>query len=136
MVKNKFPILGQFGHGTVVPCGQVIIKENFHVVLESGGVFAPYLVHFVHVPHCHAQAGRRLCTCDELLRDVHRVEDHPLAGARDVRKHPVFDRIVLGTVWRIVGHADLQPQTIGQPLQVFFEQVVRGAVAAATVAKY
>ncbi len=136
LVKNKFPISCAFGNGAVVPLGQVIVKDDFHVLFEIGGVFAPGLVHLVQHPHRHPQAGRGLRTFNELPRDVHRVEDHPLAGARDVREHPVFDRIVLGTVRRIVGHTNLQPQPIGQPLEVFLEQVLRGAVAAATVAKH
>ncbi len=113
----------------------MIVKDDFHVLFEIGSVFTPGLVHLVQHPHRHAQAGRGLRTFDEMLRDVHRVEDHPLAGAGDVREHLVFDRIVLGTVRRIVGYTYLQPQPIRQPLQVFFEQVVRCAVAAATVAK-
>jgi hypothetical protein len=41
-----------------------------------------------------------------------------------------------GTVRGLVGHPPFQPQPIRQPLQVFFAQVVRCAVAAATVAQY
>ena len=35
-----------------------------------------------------------------------------------------------------MGHTNLQPQPIGEPLEVFFEQVLRGAVAAATVTQH
>ena len=37
----------------------------------------------------------------------------PLAGARDMREHLVFDRVMLGTVRWIVGHTHFQPQPIG-----------------------
>ena len=47
----------------------------------------------------------------------------------------MLDRIVLGAVRRIVGHPQLQLQTVRQLLQVFLEQVLRGTVAATTVAQ-
>ena len=114
----------------------MIVKDDFHVVFETGGVFAPGFVHLVQEPYRHAQAGRRLRPFDELSRNVRRMKDHPLAGACDVREHPVFDRVMLGTVRWIVGHPNFQPPPIGQPLQVFLEQILRGAVAAATVPKH
>ena len=135
MVKNKSPILGQFGHGTIVPFGQVIIKENFHVVFEIGGVFAASLVDVLHGSHRHAQARRGFGLLHELPRDVHGVEDHPLAGAGDVREYVVLDRIVLRTVRWIVRDPHLQSQPICEPLEVCLEQVVRGAVAPAPVAQ-
>src|SRR3989442_3751093 len=42
----------------------------------------PILVHLVQNPHRHAQAGRGLRTFDELLRDVHRVEDQDRKSTR------------------------------------------------------
>ena len=51
-----------------------------------------------------------------------------------MRKQAVFDGIVLGTVGRVVSHANRDPHAIHQPLQVFFEQILRRAVAAAAVA--
>src|SRR5438552_4730402 len=73
LVKNKASISCEFGNSAVVPFGQVIVKDDFHVLFEIGGVFTPGLVHLVQHPHRHAQAGRGLRTFDELLRDVHRV---------------------------------------------------------------
>src|SRR5215217_1099205 len=64
-----------------------------HVVFEISGVFTPSLIPLVQEPHRHAQAGRGLWPCDALLRDVHRMEAHPLAGACDVQEHLVFPRI-------------------------------------------
>src|SRR4030095_10432462 len=51
-----------------------------------------------------------------------RVHTPPLAGARDVRNPPRCDRVILGTVRRMVGPPTLQPQAIGEPLQVCLEQ--------------
>jgi hypothetical protein len=60
----------------------------------------------------------------------------PLAGAGDRREHAVVDRLVLGTVWGIVGHPHLQSQPIRQLLEVFLQQGWRGAGAAAPVAQH
>ena len=136
MVKNKFPISCAFGNGAVVPLGQVIVKEDVHVGFEIGGVFAPRLVHRVQNPHRHAQAARGLYPFHALPREVHRVEDAPLAGARDMRKHPVFNRIMRGTVRWLVGDTPFQPPPMRQPLQVCLAQVLRGAVAAAAVTQH
>src|SRR5467141_2717599 len=67
-------------------------------------IFTSGFVHLVQEPYCDAQAGRGLRPCDALPRNVYRMKDHPLADACDVREHPMFDRIVLGTVRRVVGH--------------------------------
>ena len=136
LANNNFPISCAFGHGAVVPLGQVIIKDNFHIVFEIGSVLAPSLVHRVQEPYRHPQTSRGVRPFDELSRNVDRMEDHPLAGPSDVWEHLVFDRVILGTVRRIVGHTNLQPQPIGEPLEVFLEQVLRGAVAAAPIPKH
>jgi hypothetical protein len=44
MVKNKFPFSRAFGNGTVVPLGQVIIKDDLHGLFEVGRVFAPRFI--------------------------------------------------------------------------------------------
>jgi hypothetical protein len=107
LANNKFPSSCAFGNGAVVPLGQVIVKDDFHILLKISGVFASSLIHRVQHPYRHLQAGRGVRPLNELPRNVHRVEDHSLAGAGDVREHLVFDGIVLGTVRRIVGHPNL-----------------------------
>ena len=81
LVKNKLPISWAFRNSTVVPLGQVIVKEYFHVVFEISGVFASGLICLVEAPHRHAQASGRLRTFDELPCNVYGMEDHALAGA-------------------------------------------------------
>jgi hypothetical protein len=45
MVKNKLPFSRAFGNGAVVPLGQVIIKDDLHVLFEISSVFAPRFIH-------------------------------------------------------------------------------------------
>ena len=54
LVKNKSSISCEFGNSAVVPFGQVIVKDDFHVLFEIGSVFTPGLVHLVQNPHRHA----------------------------------------------------------------------------------
>ena len=136
LVKNKFPISCTFGNGAIVPLGQMIVKDNFHVVFEVRGVFASSVIYLLQEPHGYTQTGRGLRPFDELSRDIHGMEDHALARMRDVREHSVFNRIVFGTIGGIMGHPNLQAQPVGERLEVFFKQVVRGAVTTATVSKY
>src|SRR5258705_4470511 len=100
----------------LVPYGQVIIKDDWHIVFEISVVFAPSVVHRIQEPYRHPKTGRGVRPFDELPRNVYRMEDHPLAGPSDVREHAVFDRVMLGTVRWIVGHTNLQTQPIGEPL--------------------
>ena len=65
----------------------------------------------------------------------HTGEDHALAGARDVWKESVLNRVVLGTVGWVVGNADFEAQFSGEFLQVFFEDEVMAAIAAAAIAQ-
>lgn len=51
-----------------------------------------------------------------------------------MRKEASLDRIVLRAVRRIVGNANRQPDRIAQTLQVVFENILAGRIAAATVA--
>jgi len=70
-----------------------------------------------------------------MFGDLDGVEDHALTGSRDMSKHAMFDRIVLRAIRRIMGHAQLQSQAVGQSLQVFLEQVLRRTVASAAIAE-
>src|SRR5437879_13692564 len=104
LANNNLPISWAFGHGAVVPLGQVLVKDDFHVVFEIGGVFAPSLVHRVQEPYRHPQTSRGVRPFDELPRNVDRMEDHSLAGAGEVREHQVFDGVLVGAVRCIIGH--------------------------------
>ena len=51
--QNKLPISCAFGNGSVVPLGQVIVKEYLHIVFEISGVLPPGLVRLVKASHRH-----------------------------------------------------------------------------------
>ena len=46
----------------------------------------------------------------ELPRNVHCMQDHPGGAGRDMRNTWCLDQVMLGTVRRIVGHTNFQPQ--------------------------
>ena len=48
-------------------------------------------------------------------------------------KEAMLNRIVLGAVGRIMGDANFDADVIGQCLQVLFEDVVTGTIAAAAI---
>lgn len=50
-----------------------------------------------------------------------------------MREQPMFNRVVLGSVRRIMGDANLKAEGGGEGLQVLLENVVARAVAAATI---
>ena len=52
-----------------------------------------------------------------------------------MREETVFDRIVLGTMRRIVSHTDFQADAAGKAFQVILKHVPIGSVAAAAVAQ-
>jgi len=52
-----------------------------------------------------------------------------------MREEAVFNGVVLGTVGRIVSNADFDADFISQFLEVGFEEVMPGVIAAATIAK-
>ncbi len=131
LVRYNFPISAGFGEGAVIPFWQVGVEEDFHGLFEVLGTSTAGCVTLFQNVHRDTQARASLRSFDELPRNFHRVKNHPLAGPREMRKHAMLDRIVLRAVRRIVRHANFQPQTRGQPLQILLEQVLLRAVASA-----
>lgn len=64
----------------------MVIEEVFYVLLEIVGVFAADGVDLVQQAHGHSQSGAGLRAFEELLGDLHGVEDDALAGTGDVGK--------------------------------------------------
>jgi hypothetical protein len=44
LANNKFPISEEFRNGAIVPLGQVLVKDDLHLVFTIGGVCAASLV--------------------------------------------------------------------------------------------
>lgn len=133
LVLNYFPISSGLRNGAVVPLGQVIVEEDFHGGFEVLSYLAAGGVDPFQGADRDSQSGAGFGAFDELFGDFHPMEDYSLAGAGHVWKHAMFDRIVFGAIRRVVRHTQLQSQAIGQPLQVFLEQVLRRAIASAAI---
>ena len=63
-------------------------------------------------------------------------EYHALTGEGHMREEAVFDRVVLRAPWRIVGHANLDLESIRQSLQMVLEDVATRRVASASVTQH
>jgi len=82
-----------------------------------GGLETRFGVRFPHGVACHLQG----------------LQQQSLTRPRDVRKESVLDGIVLGTIRRIVGHAEFQAQVVCQLFEMIFENVAIGGVAPAAI---
>ncbi len=51
-------------------------------------------------------------------------------------KEPMFDRVVFGTIGRIVGNPNFNPKFIGQGVQILLENIVAGTLAATTITEH
>ncbi len=47
----------------------------------------------------------------------------------------MFDGVVFGAIWGIVGNTDFNSDFVGQDVQVLLENIVTGTVASATIAE-
>ena len=119
----------------VVPLRQHGIKDDAHGSFEVGGDFASGLKNAVDDVDHNLQAFAGVGLFHQFFDQGHTGKDHALAGAGDVRKEAVLNRVVLGTVGRVVGDANFETQFIGKFLEVFFEDEVMAAIAAAAIAE-
>lgn len=92
--RNRFPISDRIGNSGVIPFREVFVEFDCHHCLEVSCVFATDFVDFVHDPHNHIQASRRLRFFDVVLGCFNGLQRDAFASACDVRKHAVFDRII------------------------------------------
>lgn len=85
--------------------------------------------------HRCLQAGGGRCFTHLADHCGKRIEQNSLTRSGNVWKKPAFNRVVLGAVAWIVGHADLDSQIVHQILQVLFEKILRGGIASAGIAQ-
>ena len=102
--------------------------------LEVVGDFAAGLIDGLDDVDHDVQALAGVGLCHQFFDQGHTGKDHALAGAGDVRKEAVLNRVVLGTVGRVVGNANFEAQFIGEFLEVFFEDEVMAVIAPAAIA--
>ena len=69
------------------------------------------------------QASLGVRFCHQVFNQFERSEDHALAGSSNVREKAMFNRVVFGTVGRIMGDTDFETDFVDQVLEVSFENV-------------
>ena len=91
-------------NGAIVPSRQKIIQNNPHSLFEIIGDFSSGLIDGLNNLDEHFQsfAGRGLF--DELLDQIDTCEKDALTGSGNMRKEAMLNRIVFGTVGRIMGN--------------------------------
>ena len=113
----------------------MIVEDNAHVHFEVFCHFAPGLIDFLDDLHEHLQACAGFRFFDEFFDQSDAGENNALTGASYMREQAMFDGVVLGAIGRVVSNADFDPQLIRQFLEVFFEDVEVGVIAAPAIAQ-
>src|SRR5208337_1492026 len=118
---NNFPISRWLGNSAIVPFGKNFVKDDLHALLESRSILPAGFVYLVEEAYLHLQSGGRFGFGHVVLDGPQRVEDHSSTRAGQMREQAVLNRIVLRTVRRVMGHADLDAQPVRQFLEVLLE---------------
>ena len=120
-------------NGPIVPLGQAIIKQDGHVLFEILSDLATRLIDFVKDMNKSFQSGLGMRFFHQFFDQFDRGENDPLAGAGHMREKAMFNRVVFGTVRRIMGDTNFDADFVGQVLEVDFEDLMPGTVTAAPV---
>ena len=107
-----------------------------HVLFEVFGCFSSGFIYFVDDVDYYFEAVFGFGFFDEFFNGIEGVEDDALAGAGYVAEYAVFNGVVFAGVGGIVCDADFKTEFLGEFGQVFFEDVVSAAVAAAAITQY
>src|SRR5271157_5871496 len=118
---NNFPISRWLGNSAIVPFGKNFVKDDLHALLESRSILPAGFVYLVEEADFHLQSGGRFGLGHVVLDGLQRVEDHSSTRPGQMREQAVLNRIVLRTVRRVMGHADLDAQPVRQFLEVLLE---------------
>jgi hypothetical protein len=118
---NNFPISRWLGNSAIVPFGKNFVKDDLHALLESRSILPAGFVYLVEEADFYLQSGGRFGLGHVVLDGLQRVEDHSSTRPGQMREQAVLNRIVLRTVRRVMGHADLDAQPVRQFLEVLFE---------------
>ena len=107
--------------------------DDGHVLLKFLHGFSTGLIHLVKNMDKRLQTPLGVRFLHQVLDHLNTGKQHPLARAGEMRKQAMFDRIVFGTVRRIMRETNFHPDLIRYALQVLLENVMARAVAATTV---
>lgn len=99
------------------------------------GSFAPDFIGFIQYINGDFQTCPSLRFLDQLLDCGNTVKHAPLAGTRNMAKDAMLNRIVFGTIGRIVSDPNFQPGLVSQRLQVLPEERRLRWVAATAIAQ-
>ena len=87
--------------------------DKGYVLLERLSGFSTDLIHLIEHMDKHLQTLLGVGFLHQMLDHVDAGKQYPLASACEMRKEAMFDRIIFGTVRRIVGNANFNPDLIG-----------------------
>ena len=115
--------------------GQIVIKDNRHIVHEVVRDFSPGLINFINNLDDDRQALLRFCLLHQVLDPCQTTENRTSTSPCYMRKQAMVNRVVLGGVRRVVSDADFDADLIGQVLQVGLEEIMPSVVATASIAQ-
>ena len=113
--------------------GQELVKNDAHIFFEIISYLATSVIDFVNDMNESLQASLGVGFFHQLFNQFNRGEDHALAGASKVREKAMFNRVVFGTVGRIMGDTDFETDFVDQVLEVSFENVMPGTITPSPV---
>ena len=79
----------------IIPFRKIAIKNNPHIFEKIRSALLSRLIDPGQNVHRHLQSRGGLRRFHEVLGDADRMEHHALAGARDVRKQPMLNGVML-----------------------------------------
>jgi hypothetical protein len=119
----------------VIPLWEVGVKEDAELFFDLRSHFSPCGVDRVEKIDGNFSTGFRARVRHQLLHQLDTGADHALPGAREVRKQPRLNRVVLGGVGGIMRHPDVEAEFLHTLGEVGFTQIRAGAIAATPIAE-
>ena len=98
--------------------------EDAHILFEIVNDLATSLIGFVNDMNECLQSGFSVSFFHQFFGQFDCGENDPLASSGNMREKAVFNRVVFGTVRRIMGDTDFDTDFVGQVLEVGFENVM------------
>ena len=125
-------------YNKVIPFGQYLARYN--LLLESAFKIEVersfYVVSFLIDVYIHFESRRScgiLCPTDRIL---HREQGFSTPAAGDLREEPVFNRVMLGTIRRIMHYRYILSYFVCKVHKVLFYNTVRAGIRSSSIAKY